>query len=309
MAAASQTAAGPRRRSWRTVALFPCDRVLYSREDPAGADPRDSLPSGTSSSFSMVTYRAVPRFVGVAQTVVKARLTSPTPQTAEGLVVGRAMQLLLVDGLAYRPAHQDRATTPEGWGQQCDKALEIVTEADLMLQVCWARPETFAGAELISQPGAIPVLGAIERRGLPLAISRRCVRRGDEVGDSPSDYSIDERGKPGPFRIVGRQTPPQVEGQLLLVILSGHAREQRSASEALSVETNGLGRVGVKDVVVVPQSLHECRRRRGRGHVARSLGGGEFSTDIRCSTVGRRRWERLSRCSLRTLPCPGGGSR
>jgi hypothetical protein len=100
------------------------------------------------------------------------------------------MQFLLLDGLAYRPAHQDRATTPKGWGQQCDKAPEVVTEADLMLQVCRARPKTIAGAELISQPSAIPVLGAIERHGLPLAISRSCVRRGDEVGNSPSDYSV-----------------------------------------------------------------------------------------------------------------------
>ena len=126
----------------------------------------------------MVTYRAVVRFVGVAQVVVKASLPSPTPQTAKGLVVGRAMQLLVLDGLAYRPAHQDRATTPEGWWQQCDKAPEVVTEADLMLQVCGARPKTFAGAEPISQRGAIPVLGAIERHGLPLAISRPlCAQR------------------------------------------------------------------------------------------------------------------------------------
>ena len=167
--------------------------MLYSREDPAGADPRDSslkhelvvldgyLPSRSS-------------IVGVAQVVVKASLTSPTPQTPKGLVIGRSVQALLLDGLAYRPAHQDRATTPERWWQQCYKAREVVTEADLMLQVCWARPETFAGAELISQPGAIPVLGAVERHGLPLAISRSCLRRADEVGNSPSGYSIDERG-------------------------------------------------------------------------------------------------------------------
>jgi hypothetical protein len=53
MVVGCQTAAGPRRRSWRrTVALFPCERVLYSREDPA------------RSMVSSVTYRAEAGNVG-----------------------------------------------------------------------------------------------------------------------------------------------------------------------------------------------------------------------------------------------------
>jgi len=171
-----------------------------------------------------------------------------------------------------------------------------------MLQVASACPEAVGGAELIRRPDAIPVVDTVERHGLPLDMSRGGMGSSDEIANPPADRSIDERGQPGPFRIVSRQTPPQIDGQLLLVIFSGHAREQRSASEALGVEPDGLGRVGVKDVVAVPQSIHECRRRRGRGQMARSPGGGEFSTDIRCSTAGGCRRGQLSHCSQTTSP-------
>jgi hypothetical protein len=187
------------------------------------------------------------------------------------------MQLLLLHCLADRAAHQNRATAPEGRRQECNKAPEVVAKGNLMLELVWARPKPLRRAQPVSHPASSPVIGAVERYGL-LAAPSGC-RGSKEVADPPSDGSVDEGSNPSPLGIVGRQAPPQVESELLLVILSCHAREQRSAGEALGVDPDGLAGVGVNDVVAVPQSLHECRRLRGRGHVARSLGGGEFSID------------------------------
>jgi hypothetical protein len=84
-----------------------------------------------------------------------------------------------------------------------------VAERYIVLEPIERPPETIVRAQSIREAALVAsVTGAVERHGLPLTTAPRCLGNGDEIANSPSDYSIDERGKPGPLGMVSRQTTP-----------------------------------------------------------------------------------------------------
>lgn len=201
-----------------------------------------------------------------SEIIVQPGIMSAPPEATERIVVAGAMQPVLSDGFTRGAALQDGAAALQGGRQRRRKAGEVATEVSHVGKVLCGSGEVI----LLDPLRHWGVVDGVDGQCLAFMAIGCCFCCHEEAIGTIAHDAVDVRGQAGTFRLVGGKSAPEVERELLLVILAGHARHGLQPSEALRMDADGGGGVGVEDVVAGPLLFHGSRHRSDDGLEART---------------------------------------